>query len=35
MALHKLANTLVLIYDPNQLVSARAKIDDNPELLEL
>ncbi|MDF8374720.1 DUF2075 domain-containing protein [Weissella paramesenteroides] len=35
MALHKLANTLVLIYDPNQLVSARAKIDDNPELLEI
>ena len=35
IALHKLAKTLVLIYDPQQLVSARAKIDDNPALLEI
>lgn len=35
IALHDLAKTLVLIYDPQQLVSARAKIDDNPALLDI
>ena len=35
IALHDLAKTLVLIYDPQQLVSARAKIDDSPTLLDI
>lgn len=35
MALHKLAKTLVLIYDPNQLVSARSKVEDNDQLVDI
>ncbi|MBU7567335.1 DUF2075 domain-containing protein [Weissella hellenica] len=35
IALHKLAKTLVLIYDPNQLVSARSKVEDNDQLMAI
>ncbi len=35
IALHELAKTLVLIYDPKQVTSARNKIDDNEELFQL
>ncbi|SCB90939.1 DNA/RNA helicase domain-containing protein [Weissella bombi] len=35
IALHKLAKTLVLIYDPNQLVSARSKVEDNDQLMSI
>lgn len=35
IALHKLAKTLVLIYDSNQLVSARSKVADNDKLIDI
>lgn len=35
VALHKLAKTLVLVYDPKQIVSERNRIENNDKLVEL
>ncbi len=35
IALHELARTLVVVYDPKQVISARSKVENNVDLFNL